>query len=180
MPLEELEDATRILEGLVADRRAAGVEGLVGILGLAARGCLRREVLVLPTHAIVRHVLGVVSGEETVEIFGVPERVGHDRRGVRVVYDVLAEFAAFAEDVVDDAAEERDVGARPDRHVARRDGARAREARIDVDHLRALLARRHHPLEADGMALGHVRPHDEDAVGELQILLERGRAAATE
>ena len=38
----------------------------------------------------------------------------------------------------------------------------------------------HHPLEADRVALGHVRALDEDAVGVRQILLEGGRAAASE
>ena len=37
--------------------------------------------------------------------------------------------------------------------------------------------RLHHPLEADRVALGHVRAHDQDAVGVLQVLLE-GRGAA--
>ena len=65
-------------------------------------------------------------------------------------------------------------------HVLRRHRARAREARIDVDHLRAALARLHHPLEPDRMVLRHVRAHDHDAVGVLQVLLERRRAAASE
>ena len=43
-----------------------------------------------------------------------------------------------------------------------------------------LLARLHHPLEADGMVLGHRRAHDEDGVGVGQILLRGGGAAASE
>ena len=60
------------------------------------------------------------------------------------------------------------------------DRARAREARVDVDDLRAALLGLHHPLEADRVALGHVRALDHDAVGVLQVLLEVGGAAAPE
>ena len=66
------------------------------------------------------------------------------------------------------------------RHVQVGDRARAREARVDVDDLRAALLGLHHPLEADRVLLGHVRAHDQDAVGVLQVLLERGGAAAPE
>ena len=40
--------------------------------------------------------------------------------------------------------------------------------------------RLHHPAEADRMALRHVRALNDDAVGVLQILLERGGAASSE
>src|SRR5213592_4189532 len=53
-------------------------------------------------------------------------------------------------------------------------------ARIDMDQLRAALLGLHHPLEADRVLLGHVGAHDQDAVGVLQVLLERGGAAAPE
>ena len=49
-----------------------------------------------------------------------------------------------------------------------------------MDHLSLLALRLHHPLEPDGMALGHVRTLDHDAVGVLQVLLERRCAAPTE
>src|SRR5207248_6892873 len=58
--------------------------------------------------------------------------------------------------------------------------ARPREARVDVDDLGAPLLCLHHPLEADRMALGHVRALDDDAVGVLEVLLEGGGAASTE
>jgi hypothetical protein len=38
----------------------------------------------------------------------------------------------------------------------------------------------HHPLEPDRVGLGHVRAHDDDAVGVGQVLLVVGGAAATE
>jgi hypothetical protein len=49
-----------------------------------------------------------------------------------------------------------------------------------VDHLGAALLGLDHPLEAHRVLLGHVGAHDEDAVGVLQVLLERGGAAAPE
>src|SRR5439155_499053 len=58
--------------------------------------------------------------------------------------------------------------------------ARAGEARIDVDHLRAALPGLHHPLESDRVVLGHVRAHDQDAVRVLQVLLEGRRTASAE
>ena len=41
---------------------------------------------------------------------------------------------------------------------------RAGEPRVDVNDLRAAVLGLDHPLEADRVALGHVRPHDHDAV----------------
>ena len=58
--------------------------------------------------------------------------------------------------------------------------ARAGEARVHVNDLGAVLLRLHHPAEADRVALGEVGAHDHDAVGVLQILLERRCAASTE
>jgi hypothetical protein len=49
-----------------------------------------------------------------------------------------------------------------------------------MDDPRAAQLGLHHPLETDRVALGHVRPHDQDAVGVLEILLEAGGAAAPE
>src|SRR3954467_6402818 len=78
------------------------------------------------------------------------------------------------------AAEERDVAPGADRHVDVGHRARAREARVDVHDLRAALLGLDHPLKADRVLLGHVRAHDEDRVGVLEVLLEGGGAAAPE
>src|SRR5205807_9545067 len=56
----------------------------------------------------------------------------------------------------------------------------AGEARVDVDDGRTARLGLHHPLEADGVGLGHIRALDDDAVRVLQVLLEVRRAAATE
>src|SRR5262249_17390461 len=58
----------------------------------------------------------IVAGEQSVEILRVHELVAHERGGVGVVGNVLAEErvgvpALTREDIVDEAAEERDVGA---------------------------------------------------------------------
>ena len=51
--------------------------------------------------------------------------------------------------------------------------------RIDVNQLRAALARHHGEPEADRMRFGHVRAHDQNAVGILHVFLKAsGRAAA--
>ena len=68
----------------------------------------------------------------------------------------------------------------PERDVTVGHGAGPGEARVDVDHRRAPRLGLHHPLEADRVALGHVGALDDDAVGVLQVLLERGGAAPAE
>ena len=98
-------------------------------------------------------------------------------RGVGVGHHVVLEHCS-SQHVVDQPAQERDVAAGPDRHVQVGHRAGPGEPRVDVDDLGAARLGLHHPLEADRMALGHVRSLDQDAVGVLQVLLE-GRGAAT-
>ena len=86
--------------------------------------------------------------------------------------DVLLKYDSVSMHVADQPAEERDVAAGADRDVLVGHRARAREARVDVDDLRAALLRLHHPAEADRVRLGHRRALDQDAVGVLQVLLE--------
>jgi microcompartment protein CcmK/EutM len=95
------------------------------------------------------------------------------------VQDVLLEVRLGLEHVADQAAEEGDVGAGADRHVLVGQGARAREAGVDVDDLRPALTGLHHPAEADRVRLRHRVALDDHAVGVLEVLLERGGAAAT-
>ena len=145
----------------------------------AGRG-LRLDAFVHPLSFLVLAFLRLPSAEEAVVLLGVLEIFAQDCGGVRVIDDVLLEVALVLEDVVNDAAEERDVAARAHRDVNIRHGAGAREPRIDVDDRRAALLRLHHPAEADRVALRHIRALDDDAVRVLQILLERGRAASAE
>ena len=79
-----------------------------------------------------------------------------------------------------DAAKKHNVAAGPYGHVNVGYGAGARESRVYVNNCRAAPLGFHHPLKSDGMALGHVRALDYDAVRVLQILLERSCAAPSE
>src|SRR5205085_6781189 len=85
-----------------------------------------------------------------------------------------------AEHVVDQPAEEGDVAARAQRDVDVCDGRGAGVAGIDVNDGGAARLGLYHPLEPDGMGLGHVRALDDDAVRVGQVLLEVRRASATE
>src|SRR5205085_12096759 len=98
----------------------------------------------------------------------------------RVVLDVLVEPALVPEDVVADAAEEGDIGARADTDPVGAHRARAREARVDVEDPRTSLPCLHHPLEPDRMVLGHVRAHDRDHVRVPAVLPEGGGASSPE
>jgi hypothetical protein len=60
------------------------------------------------------------------------------------------------------------------------DGACAREPGVHVDDRRSPLLRLHHPSKTDGVALGHVRAFNNDAIRVLKILLERAGAAPSE
>jgi hypothetical protein len=112
-------------------------------------------------------VVGVPAGEEPVEVLGVLEVLADDRGRVGVGLDVLAELLALGQDVVDDAAEEGDVGAGARGNEDVGQGAGAAEARIDVDDRRAPGLGLHDPLEGDRMGFGHVGALDDDAVGVL-------------
>src|SRR5581483_1788632 len=132
MALEDLEDAPWVLQrqvflgrlALLGHRAAAAVSRLLALRELAL---LDRGALVLPLRGVVRALRGIRAGEEPVEVLGVRELVRDDRGCVRVVLHVLVEPALVLEDVVDDAAEERDVGPGADADVPRRHRARARE-----------------------------------------------------
>jgi hypothetical protein len=136
--------------------------------------------LVAPGIEVIPAVFAVQPGEHTVEILGVGVVLGQDHRAVGVGEDVVLEVLLAADHVVDQPAEERDVGSGPDRHVQVGERAGPGEARIDVDDRCAPGLGLHDPLEPDRMALGHVRAFNDDAIGVLQVLLEVGGPAATE
>ena len=128
---QHLENAARMLQGLIAVAR-----------------------IVLPGGGVI--FPAVPPGEKTAEVFGVFEIGAKDRRRVRVADDVLAEVALVLNRVVDQRAEKDDVAAGAKRHPVVGHRRRAREARIDVNDLRAVfLARFDDPLKADRMVLGH-------------------------
>src|SRR4028118_973025 len=149
--------------------------------GLAAPdgGVVHGRALVAPARRVVALLLLVPAGEEPVGA-GVLELLGDEGGGVGVVDDVVLEVALVLEDVVYEAAEERYVRARPNGGVDVAQGARAREARVDVDQLRAVLLLGDHGVpEAHRVGLRHVRSLYKDAVGVLEVLEVGGRAAPT-
>src|SRR6185437_14064455 len=225
VPAEQIQHATRILQGWNRRRKRLGGSaplGFVGagaaheagavhsaggiILGGPAAGAigadaarslgrrlliatrllrvflLRLRIFVAPLagSGFVGPLLVVIPAENPAEIFGILKPLGDDRAGVGVRQHVFLEPLFLRQDVVDQPAEERDVGAGADLHV--QVGARTgpAESRIDMNERRAALARLHWPAEAHRVGLSHVRAHDQDAVAVGQILLIPQRSAATE
>ena len=162
VPLEDLEDAARVLQRLVAvpfqstgappEPCALGLRRLVRLVG----GCGPRRPARRPAPC------AVVRGRAAVVVLVVPGRSGRSGRvsgskpenspsrssvswnvssmivgRVGVRHDVLTEVEVVAQHVVDQPAEERDVGAGPDRHVQVGDRRGAGEPRVDVDDRRA-------------------------------------------
>src|SRR5919199_228879 len=78
-----------------------------------AGGAADAQALVHPGTDVVRAALGVVPGEETVEVLGVSEVLVNDRRRVGVVDDVFPEIPLVFEDVVDNSPQKGDVRAGP-------------------------------------------------------------------
>ncbi len=116
----------------------------VGDLLALARGGLLLGAVVGPARDVVIAGLGVIPGEEPGQVLGVPKLRLDDHRPVGVGLDVLVEPLPVLDDVVDDAAEEGDVGSGSQGDVNVGDRARAGEARVGVDDL-ALRARRPQP-----------------------------------
>ena len=190
MPFQDLEDAAGVLEGGVRLGRLAVLEvpalGVVGLLAggpallALAGGALGLHAGVLPGLGVVGARLRVPPAEEPVEVLGVDESLVYDHGRVRVGLYVLLEVPPVLQDKVDDAAEEGDVGAGPQGDVHARHRAGAGVARVDVDDRGPPHPRLHHPLEADGVVLGHVRADVHYAVGVGEVLLEGGRPSPTE
>src|SRR5829696_6063994 len=112
------------LAGLAHDASLAPPDG----------GVIDRLSLVTPARRVVLFAVFVPTGEQARGV-GALKVLGNDRGRVGVDLDVLLEVFLVLEDVVDQASQERDIGARPDGrvYVAHRRGAG--EARVDVDEL---------------------------------------------
>src|SRR5918992_4467278 len=185
--LEDLEHAARVLQRHVSRARHTGMHlPALALAGLANDASLAppdgsvidRVALVTPARGVVLFALLVPAGEQARGV-GILEVLGNDRGRVGVDLDVLFEVLLVLEDVVDQPPQESDVGARPDRCVDVTHRRGAREARVDVDELGALLFGDHGVPETHGVGLGHVGAFDDDAVGVLQILQVGGGAAPT-
>src|SRR5918998_2850461 len=183
--LEDLEDAPLVLECLVG--RTLALVGFAFSPGFlthdAALAPSNGRVidglsLVAPTRYVVRLCLLIPTGEEA-RLAHVLELLGYEGGGVGVVDDVLLEVLLVLDDVVDEATQERYVRPSPYRGVDVAHGARAGEAWVHVDELRALLARDHWVPEAYRVRLSHIRALDDDAVGVLQVHEVSGGAAPT-
>ena len=123
-----------------------------------------------PRRRIILPGLGVEAGEQPTEVLGVAVVVVHDRRGVGVRDDVLTEVPLVGEHVVDQPTKQHDVGADTDRDVLVGVGRRPGEPRIDVDDPCTARARFNHPLEPDGVRLGHIAADEHYAVGVRHVL----------
>src|SRR5206468_3974854 len=95
----------------VADRSWPWILVLV-VLVPFARGGLHLQAFVLPGVVVVGAVLLVQAGED-LQVLGVGEVLGEDGSGVGVRDHVVPEVLLVGQDVVDDPAEERDIGSGP-------------------------------------------------------------------
>ena len=136
--------------------------------------------LVRPRRVLVGARVRVESGEQSVEVLGVDIVVADEVRGVGVGAHVFVEVPAFGQDTVDERTEQHDVGAGPDGHMLIGDRGGARETRVDVDDAGTPGLGFGHPLEAHGVALGHIGTLDDDAVRIRHILDGLSGAAAPE
>ncbi len=183
MALQNLEDAHRVLQRKIvtprARHRGALRVRLAGVSGTLSRGRLIERVFVHPRIEVVFGVLFSPARKKPVQVLCIAEVVVDDGRRVGVVEDVLPEVPFILDDVANQSAEERDIGAGAKCGVNVRDRAGACEPRIHVDDHGAALFCLHHPLKAYRVILRHVRTLNHNAVRVLQILLERGCAASS-
>src|SRR2546426_1427049 len=114
LPAQALEHAVRIAKRRVLLRIAVGVQ------------------LELPRGLVVAPDGGVESAEEPIQVRRGLELGVEDQGGVRVRHDVIVEVFLALDRVVDQAAEEHDVGARSDRHPDVRD---RKSTRLNSSHL---------------------------------------------
>src|SRR5215208_7412502 len=186
VPLEDLEDATLVLERRVGRARLLPVRRGLPTHALADQafltppdgGVVYGRALVAPARRVVLPALLVPAGEQAGGV-RILELLVDEGRGVGVVDDVVPEVPLVLDHVVDQTPEERYVRARPYGGVYVAHGARAREARVDVDQLRALALSDHGVPETHRVGLGHVGAFDQDTVRILQVLQAGGCPAPT-
>ena len=175
-----------LLARLGGGSRAALVADLGSRVLPGLRVVLTDEAVETPLPFLIR----TESGEDAERfIFGLvlamEEVLVDDGGGVGVGGDVLAEErlgvpALGIDDVVDEAAEEGDVAAGPDRGVHIRHRGGASEAWVGVDDLGAFELGLHYPAEGHGVALRHVGALDEDGVRVDEATGEGCRRSAAE
>src|SRR5215204_816155 len=186
VPLEDLEDATLVLERRVGRARLLPVRRGLPTHALADQafltppdgGVVYGRALVAPARRVVLPALPVPAGKVARDVSFL-ELFGYEGRGVGVVDDVVFEVPLVLDDVVDQTPQKRYVRARTygGIDVAERRGAR--EARVDVDERSSLVFGDHGVPKAYGVGFGHVGAFDQDAVGILQVLQGGGGPAPT-
>src|ERR1019366_4996297 len=95
----------------------------------------------------------------------------HLVHAVDAVMDVLRVFPAVLEDVMQEAEQERNVGARADAHVFVGLRRRSREARIDDDHLAAGFLGMQHVQHRYRVRFGRVRADVHGALGVAHVVV---------
>ncbi len=110
----------------------------------------------------------------------VGQMVGHDLPPLGEFGDEVPVGVSVVDDQPQQPVEQRHVRARPHRQMQVRLLRRRRAPRVDDNELRPLLHPVHHPEEEDRVAVGHVRPGDEEDIGMVEIVIGPGRAVRTE
>ncbi len=113
--------------------------------------------LVGPGGHVVLSGVRVETREQAVQVLGVLELLADQGGGVSVRLDILLEPQVVADHIVDQCAQQHDVGSGTDCDVLVGHGTSPGEARVNVDDLRAPGLGFSHPLVAHRVAFGHVR-----------------------
>ena len=103
----------------------------------------------------------------------------HLVHAVDAVVDVLLVLPAILEDVVQQAEQEGDVGARADAHVLVGPGGGAGKARVHHDHLGASFFGMQHVQHADRVRLGGVGANVQRDLAVLHVVVRVGHGAIT-
>ena len=134
---------------------------------------------IVPGEFVVNLFLGIESGEEAV--FRQIESVFNDEGGVGVIDEIIFRDAAVGDGVIDDAAEEGDIGAGANLKIHVGIRGSAGQPRIDDDGFRiAVNFGFDRPLEAAGVILGGIAAHDQHHVCVLDVDPAVGHCAASE
>jgi hypothetical protein len=129
---------------------------------------------------VVGLVLLVEAAKQPGQIFGITETFLNDGRSIGIGLDVFVKPTVVAQDVINQGAQEGNVAPRADADVKIAHGRHAGEARIYMDQGGAFVLGLHGPAEADRLSLRHVRPHEQNAIAVLHVLLIIGGRAAAE
>ncbi len=101
----------------------------------------------------------------------------HLVHAVDALPDVLLVLPAILEDVPEDAPDNRDVRARADPEIMVGMRRRAREARIDDDHLRAVLLAAQHVLHRDRVCFRGITADEEHRLRVVHVVVRVGHRA---